>query len=316
MSPPPDEPAAPFRAGFCAIVGRPNVGKSTLLNQVLGEKLAVVTPKPQTTRDRILGVHNVPGGQIVYVDTPGVHVGKSALNKYMVDQAVQAASEADVVLVIVEAPQLPAAKIEQLGWDLGDGVRRVFDAVKAVNKPRVLAVNKVDRLTEKEALLPFLAKIAEALTFDAVVPISARTGNGVAALEAEVLARLPEGPALYPEDVLTDRAERFLVAELVREQVFLQLKEELPYSIAVEIEAWEERPAKGDVMIHAAIHVERDGQKGIVVGHGGAQLKEIGTRARHEISKLLGRKAHLKLFVKVDPQWTEKAAALRRLGYA
>jgi GTPase len=306
---------APHRSGFCAIVGRPNVGKSTLLNRVLGQKLAVVTPKPQTTRNRILAVKNRPGAQMVFIDTPGIHKAKSELNRYMVEQALGAASECDVVLVIVEAPQVEAATLASRAFDPGETVSLILDKVREIRKPRILAINKVDLLVQKQALLPLIDGYAKLLPWDEIVPISAQLGDGVEHLEEAVASRLPEGPPLYPEEMLTDRAERFLAAELVREQTFLLLAEELPYSIAVTVENFSERADKKDVVIDAVIHVERDSQKRIVVGEGGKMIKEIGMRARKEISNLLGCPVHLKLFVKVDPEWTRTQSSLRRLGY-
>jgi GTP-binding protein Era len=304
----------PFRAGFCAIVGRPNVGKSTLMNRLLGQKLAAVTPKPQTTRNRLLGVKNRPGAQVVYIDTPGIHKAKSSLNKYMVEQALAAVADCDVVLVLVEAPRLGAAAVEH-GFDPGPGNRAILERVAAVARPRVLAVNKIDLLEEKAALLPLIATYAGLGTWDEIVPISAESGDGVEALEDAVARRLPVGQPLFPDDILTDRAERFLAAELIREQTFLLLADELPYSVAVTVERWTERAETKDVVIEATLHVERESQKRIVIGEGGRMIKNIGTRARAEIAKLVGLPAHLKLFVKVDPEWTRTQAALRRLGY-
>jgi GTP-binding protein Era len=306
--------AGGFRAGFCAIVGRPNVGKSTLMNRLLGQKLAVVTPKPQTTRNRILGVKNRPDAQVVYLDTPGIHKARSSLNKYMVEQALGAAAECDVVLLLVEAPRLGAEAL-QAGFDPGEGNRAIVERLAEIRRPRVLAVNKVDLVAEKQALLPLIEVYSRLATWDEIVPISARDGDGVEALEAAVVARLPVGPALYPEEMITDRAERFLAAELVREQAYLLLAEELPYSVAVTIDKFDERADKKDVVIDAVIHVERDSQKRIVVGEGGRMVKEIGTRARGEIAKLLGVPTHLKLFVRVDANWTQTQKTLRRLGY-
>jgi GTPase len=303
----------PFRAGFCAIVGRPNVGKSTLMNRLLGQKLAVVTPKPQTTRNRIIGVKNRPGAQVVYVDTPGIHKAKSSLNRYMVDQALAASSEGDVILLLVEAPRLAAADLA--GFDPGEGTRAIISRLAEIKRPRLLGINKIDLLVEKAALLPLIDIYRGLLSWDEIVPISAQKGDGVEALEAAVVSRLPEGPALYPEEMLTDRAERFLAAELIREQAYHLLSEELPYSVAVTIEKFEERAEKKDVVIDAVIHVERDSQKRIVIGEGGRMVKEIGTRARAEIGQLLGCPTHLKLFVRVDPEWTRTQTSLRRLGY-
>lgn len=304
-----------FRAGFCAIVGRPNVGKSTLLNRILGEKLAVVTPKPQTTRNRILGVKNRPGAQIVFVDTPGIHRGRSELNRYMVEQALAAAAQCDVVLYMVEAPRVPPEKLVGPGFDPGEGNRFILSKLAEIERPRILAINKIDQLEDKTTLLPLIEGYTRLLSFDDVVPISATLGDGVDRLEEVVASYLPEGPPLYPEEMLTDRAERFLAAELIREQVFLLLEDELPYSTAVTIDSFQERPEKKDVVIDAVIHVERLSQKKIVIGEGGRMIKEIGTRARAEIARLLGCPVHLRLFVKVDPDWTQKQRKLRELGY-
>jgi GTP-binding protein Era len=304
-----------MRAGFCAIVGRPNVGKSTLLNRVLGQKLAAVTPKPQTTRNRIIGVKNVPEAQIVFVDTPGIHRAKGELNRYMVEEALGALGECDVALVLVEAPQVDPHKLRP-GFDPGEGVRMILEKVNELKQPKILAINKVDALPTKETLLPVITRYGELGKWDEIVPISATKGDNCDRLVELVAARLPEGPALFPDELLTDRAERFLAAELVREQAFHLLGEELPYSIGVTVEQWTERPEKKDVVIDATIHVERESQKKIVVGQGGAMVKDIGTRARAEIANLIGCPVHLKLFVKVDPDWTHTQAGLRRLGYA
>jgi GTP-binding protein Era len=304
-----------FRAGFCAIIGRPNVGKSTLLNRLLGEKLAVVTPKPQTTRNRLLGVKNREGAQLVLVDTPGVHRGKSSLNKYMVEQALGAAGECDVVLYIVEAPRVAAERLAEHAFEPGEGNRLILGKLAEVKKPVVLAVNKIDLLEEKRALLPLLDHYSKLFAFKEIVPISAQTGENVEALEEAVCRHLPEGEPLFPEEMLTDKAERFLAAELVREQLFLLLGQEVPYSTAVMVERWQERKERGDVVIEATIFVERESQKKIVVGRGGAMIKDIGVKAREEISRLLGLPVHLKLHVKIDPDWTDQITGLRRMGY-
>jgi len=308
---------AVFRSGFCAIIGRPNVGKSTLLNQLLGEKLAVVTPKPQTTRNRILGVKNRPDAQLVLVDTPGVHRGKSNLNKYMVEQALSAAGECDVVLYMVEAPRVAAATLADKSFDPGEGNQLILDKLAQLKCPVVLGINKVDLLTDKAALLPLIdhyTRLGQG-KFREIVPIAAKNSDGLDRLENAIVACLPEGPALFPEEMLTDRAERFLAAELVREQLFLLLGQEVPYSTAVTVESWKERADKKDVVIDALIHVERESQRKIVIGQNGSMVKEIGSKARVEISRLLGLPVHLKLLVKIDPDWTSKPGALRRLGY-
>lgn len=303
------------RAGFCAIIGRPNVGKSTLLNQILGQKLAVVTPKPQTTRNRILGIKNRPDAQIVFVDTPGVHRARSRLNRYMVEEALRAADECDVVLFMVDAPRAPAENLVA-GFDPGPGNRLILEHLAASKPRRLLAINKIDLLAEKTALLPLIDGYRKILGFEEIVPCSAKSGDGVGELEDACASLLPEGEPLFPEEMLTDRAERFLAAELIREQAFLLCRDEVPYATAVTVESWEERPQKGDLVVEAVMHVERDSQKRIIVGEGGRMIREIGTRARAEIGRLLGCPVHLKLFVKVDPDWTGRDAALRRLGYS
>ena len=309
----------PAVAGTVAILGRPNVGKSTLLNRIVGEKLAIVTPKPQTTRNRIVGVWNGPAGQIVFVDTPGVHGARKQLNRFMVGEAMAAIEDVDAALLVVD------------GTDgrPGDAERTILDGLRAAKKPVVLAINKVDKVKDKAAVLPMLASwdkvggggngggdgSADGGGFAAMVPISATRGTNIDQLVGEICRVLPEGAPLYGPDMLTDRTERFLAAELVREQLFLKLKQELPYATAVVIESWQERPDRGDVIIEARILVERDSQRGIVVGKGGAMIRDVGSRARVEITTLLGRPAHLKLEVKVAPDWTTSPEALARLGY-
>jgi len=297
-------------AGTVAILGRPNVGKSTLLNRVVGEKLAIVSPKPQTTRDRILGVWNGPEGQVVFVDTPGVHAAKGGLNRYMVQQALGVLEGVDAVLLVIEAPGEGDRSTEPAAAE-----RRILDAVSQTRLPLVLAINKVDTTPDKSLLFPMLSAWQALAPFKALVPISAKQGKGLDGVLRELLQVLPEGPPLYGPDVLTDRTERFLAAELIREQLFLKLRQELPYATAVVVENWEDRDDRGDVVIDASIIVEREGQKPIVVGKGGAMIKDIGTRARAEVTTLLGRPAHVRLQVKVAEEWTSSPAALARFGY-
>lgn len=296
------------RAGVVALVGRPNVGKSTLLNALIGESLSIVTAKPETTRDRVLAVVTRPGGsdaQLVVVDTPGLHQPHRRLGEYMNDEARNAAEDADVVVLVADATDLAAGP----GRDA-----RVLEALAGVSRPVVLALNKIDRVRPKEALLPALVAYEAARPFAAIVPLSAGTGDGVDRLVSELVARMPEGPALYPDDTLTDRPERFFVAERIREAIIEETGEEIPYVTAVEIERFEERAAVPH--ISAAIHVERPGQKKIVVGAGGERVRAVGTRARAAVEKLLGRKVFLELWVKVTPDWTRSSDALARLGYA
>jgi GTPase len=285
------------------------VGKSTLLNRIVGEKLAIVSPKPQTTRNRILGVWNGAAGQIVFVDTPGVHGGRGELGRFMIDEALGVIEGAEAALLLVEPPASAAAvKVDS-------AERRILDLLAESRTPTVLAINKVDKIKYKPSLLPALKAWEEIGHFAALVPVSAQKGTGVPALLDELVKLLPSGPPLYGPDMLTDRTERFLAAELIREQVFLALRQEIPYATAVVIEAWHERPDKGDVVIEAAIVVERDSQKSIMVGRGGTMIRDIGSRARPELSQLLGRPAHLKLFVKVESDWSSSPQQLAELGY-
>jgi len=313
-------------AGTVAIIGRPNVGKSTLLNHIVGQKLAIVSARPQTTRNRIVGVWTGTGkalgghperrGQIVFVDTPGFHQARTALNRFMVDEALAALESVEAVLLVVSLENE-----EGEGGNLPSGARkthpleaRLWELCQAAGRPVILALNKVDRLKDKQVLLPLLQANADKTSLAAQVPVSATRGTGIDALIAEILAVLPAGLPLYDPEMLTDRTERFLAGELVREQLFARLRQELPYATAVVVDNWEERP-RGDVVIDATIVVEREAQKAIVVGHHGAMIGEIGQAARLEIAELLGRPAHLRLHVKVAPKWTESEAALSRYGY-
>jgi GTP-binding protein Era len=290
-------------AGRVAILGRPNVGKSTLLNQIIGEKLAIVTPKPQTTRNRIVGVYNGARGQIVFVDTPGVHGAKKELNRFMVSEALGIIPDIDAALLIVDA-----------GTDRpGDAEEQILRGLAEAGRPVVLGINKVDTLKDKGALLPRLERWNQQPGLRALVPISARRGTNVERLVGELWALLPEGPPLFEADQLTDRTERFLAAELVREQLFVSLKQEVPYAVAVVIDEWNERAS--DVVISASIVVERESQRAIVLGKGGSMIRDVGTRARLGISELLQRPAHLKLLVKVQPDWTSSPEAMAALGY-
>ncbi|HJL40794.1 MAG TPA: GTPase Era [Myxococcales bacterium LLY-WYZ-16_1] len=294
-----------FHAGFVALVGRPNVGKSTILNRLLGRKLAPTTHKPQTTRLNVLGVLNPPGAQICLLDTPGHHEAKGPLNRFMVQQAEQAFADADVVAYVVEAR--PHGRISP-------GNQRIVRLLQRLDKPIVVAVNKVDRLEDKTALLVQLESYAEALNPAAVVPVSAKRNSGLERLVRELGMALPEGEPLYDSETLTDRPERFIVAELIREKVILETEQELPYAAAVTVESFEdERPRL--VRIEATIHVERQNQKGIVIGKGGERLRSIGIRARRELEAFLGAKVHLEQRVKVSRDWSSNPARLANLGY-
>lgn len=301
----PSGPAGPV-AGFVALLGMPNVGKSTLLNQLMGSKLAIVTPKPQTTRDRIVGVLTGERGQIVLLDTPGVHQPDRSLNTYMVRQALATLADADVAVLVVDA----VAAIKRRGHHEVDRdlARRAQD--KGVDL--IVCLNKVDAVADKGKLLPLMERWSTART---VVPTSALHGDGVSELLEEIWPCLPEGPAYFDGEDLTDRSLRWLAAETIREQVFLQTRQEVPYSAAVRVERYLEREDKGDVVIEALIYVERDSQKGIVVGRGGGRIKEIGVAAREALSAFLERPVHVKLRVVVMPNWSHSAAGMRRVGY-
>ena len=303
----------PFRTGTVAIIGRPNVGKSTLLNRIVGEKLAIVTPKPQTTRNRITGVYNGDRGQIVFVDTPGVHGAKKGLNRFMVGEAMGMIQEIDAALVVIDvdvAMQVGGGK-----GGVGDPEGTILRQLGEAGRPIALAVNKVDTLKAKTLLLPVLERLGQNELLRAIVPVSATKGTNVDSLIGELWALLPAGPPLYGPEMLTDRSERFLASELIREQLFLSLRQEIPYAVAVVIDEWQEREGKGDVVISASIVVEREGQRAVILGHKGAMIRELGTRARLAISDLLQRPAHLKLHITVDPDWTTSPAALERYGY-
>jgi GTP-binding protein Era len=297
------------RAGFAAIVGRPNVGKSTLLNKLVQQKLAIVSPKPQTTRSRILGVVTQPGAQIAFVDTPGLHEARSGLNARMVDRALRTVADADVVLFLIEAgpPRIHPK------------VKDALERVKQAKKPTVLVINKIDLLSRDE-LLPLIDRFSKEHDFADIYPLSALTGENLEGLLDVLVPLLPEGDPLFPADVWTDVAERDLCAELVREQILRQTEQEVPYSAAVVVEEFDESERqvgpRGLVRLLATILVERDSQKGILIGKGGARLKEIGARSRAQMEKLLGCKVFLQLHVRVEKDWTQTEKGLRRAGYS
>jgi len=292
-----------FRSGFVAIIGRPNVGKSTLLNAILGEKLVITSDKPQTTRNRIQGIHNVEGGQIVFIDTPGIHKGRSRLNRYMVDEAGAALEGVDVVLFLVDATAKPAQQFELLQERLG-----------RIDAPVILIVNKID-LVSREQLIIKLGEYSRLHDFRDIVPISAAKGDGVERLDKLIMPLLPNGPAYFPDDILTDAPERFVVAEIIREKVFRHTGDEIPYAVAVNVEEFDEGEDGGLIRISAVISVERETQKGIVIGKHGAMLKKIGTLARKEIEQLLGARVFLELFVRVRKDWTGNKNMMKELGY-
>jgi GTP-binding protein Era len=295
------ETPAPQRCGFVAIVGRPNVGKSTLLNRLVGQKVSVTAPKPQTTRYRILGVKTTGATQAVYVDTPGLHrrAGR-AINRLMNRVAESALADVDVVLFVVEA----------LRWESDDDL--VLERVGGLEAPVILVLNKVDLAKDKAALLPYIAGVATRMGFAEVVPISARGGAGLTVLEGEVERRLPAAPWLFPADQVTDRPMRFLAAEIVREKLMRRLGEEVPYRLSVEVEEFSE--AGPTVRIRTTVWVEKPGQKAIVIGEGGRTLKAIGSLARRELERMLGRPVYLGVWVKVKAGWSDDERLLRRMG--
>lgn len=291
-----------YRSGFVAIVGRPNVGKSTLMNHILRQKISITSSKPQTTRHRILGIKTDETCQTVYVDTPGLHLNaQKAMNRYMNRAATTSLEAVELVLFVVDANR----------WTEED--ENVLQRVKGLDTPVVLVVNKVDQITDKETLLPLLQSLSEKMDFLAVIPLSALKGKNVADLEKVVHDALPEGDPIFPEEYVTDRSERFLAAELVREKLMRSLGKELPYATTVEIEQFKED--QGMLRINALIWVERQSQKRIVIGKGGAQLKEIGRQARIDMERLFGEKVFLQLWVKVKEGWSDNERILSSLGY-
>lgn len=294
---------SPSRSGFIAIIGAPNVGKSTLLNQLLGQKIAITSEKPQTTRHRILGVVHQPEAQLIFLDTPGIHRARGTLNVRMVEVAMKVMGDVDLVVFLTDAtyPDNPS-----------DGI--ILKYLRKRDLPVILTINKVD-LMEKGRLLPQIEQWQNAYPFRAIVPISALERIQLDELVAEMVAVLPEGPRYYPEETVTDQTERFIAAEIIREKVFRLTGEEIPYAVAVTVESFKKRPDKNIVDIHAAIHVERNSQKGIIIGKAGRMLKRIGEQAREDIERMVGRKVFLKLWVRVQKNWTRDERAIRRFGY-
>lgn len=304
--------AAPHRFGFVAVCGRPNVGKSTLVNALVGEPVAIATDHPQTTRERMLGIWSGPTFQAVMVDTPGLHRPKSALNRYMVAEALAGCRDVDLVLLLAECPSLGLDDLA--AWQPGAVAREGLDQVAALGKPVVLVLTKRDRLRHPDALLPVTAAWSKLHAFAAVVPVAALRGEGIDALGEEIIARLPEGPAHYPDDQLTDRPLRWHASEFVRAELFAHLGQELPYSCAVVIERFDSREDRDYVT--ATIYVERESQKPMVIGRGAKVVKAISMAARARIERLTGRSADLRLRVDVAPDWTRDPKRLAQLGYA
>ena len=298
-----NQPYSGFKSGYVTIAGTPNAGKSTLLNRMLGEKISITSKKPQTTRNRILGVLHRPDAQMVFFDTPGVFHAKDKLNTRIVDAAFSAVADADLILVVIDVAQ-PDVNAERFL------VKRLEDE----KKPVLLALNKID-LVEKSSLLVSIDKWTAMYQFHDVVPISAKNGIQINELILAMISVLPLGPPYFPKDTLTDVSERFLAAEMIREQVFRLTGEEIPYATAVTVDVFKEKNKGNLVKIEATIHLERDSQKGIIIGKSGSKLKQIGVRSREQIERMLGTKIYLKLFVRVQKNWRKDTKAIRRFGY-
>lgn len=298
-APPPEG----YRSGYITLLGPPNAGKSTLLNALLGEKISITSKKPQTTRNRILGVLHRPTAQMVFLDTPGVHASVKTMNRRIVSAAIATLSEADLVVFMVD---LAARDPESEAL--------LLDHLPSARRPVLLALNKTDRVP-KETTLAAIAEWSPRYAFCDIMPISALKGSQVEDLVAAMERQLPPGPPFFPEDSITDQPMRFIAAEMIREKAFRLTGEEIPYAVAVTVDDFTEEPERRRVTIHATIHVERESQKGIVIGRGGAKLKEIGTAARGDIERMMGAKVFLKLFVRVQKNWTRDTKALRRFGY-
>ena len=292
-----------FKSGFIAIVGRPNVGKSTLLNAIVGEKLAITSSKPQTTRNRVTGIRNTEDGQFIFLDTPGIHRAKTPLNRFMVKAATSAFGEVDLILLLVEADR---------GFDPDDGL--IIDTLGTAGVPVFLVVNKID-LVAKPTLLPLIDRFRGLYDFREIVPLSAATGDGVGRLLDLIRDAMPEGPKLFPDEMFTDNSERFIAAEIVREKILELTHREIPYAAAVTVDSFKEDEEKNRIRIAATITVEKDSQKGILIGKGGRMLKEIGTQSRLEMEKFFAAKIFLELFVRVRKDWTKDARWLKEFGY-
>ena len=300
-SAPGTESPGDFRSGFAALVGRPNVGKSTLLNALVGQKLSIVTPRPQTTRHRIVGISHLPNAQIAFVDTPGLHQhGSRALNRAMNRTASTSLNDADLVVLVVDATK----------WTAEDDL--ALERVVASGLPAIAAVNKIDQLRPRDRLLPFIAQLSKRHEFAAIVPVSALKGESVDVLRKTIAEHLPVAPAMYADGELTDRSLEFRIAEMIREKLTLELNQEVPYGVAVEVEQMAE--ADGQLTVDASIWVDREGQKPIVIGAKGERLKRVGRSARIALNDLLGRRLHLNLWVKVRENWADNARALKQLG--
>ena len=295
-----------FKSGFISIIGRPNVGKSTLLNRIVGERIAITTHKPQTTRNKIMGIRNLSGnqqGQLIFLDTPGIHRATTPLNRAMVDAATGTFGNVDLLMLIAEAGAAPHPED-----------RFILEALRETPLPVFLVINKID-LVDKQMLLPLIDSFLSLYPFREILPLSAMKGDGVDHLIGEIWKVLPEGPQYFPAEMMTDRSERFIAAEIIREKITLRIHQEVPYATAVVVDAFKEDEARNMIRIAATIHVAKDSQKGIIIGKKGAMLKEIGTKARLEMEKFFAAKVFLELFVRVAKDWTNDPRMIREFGY-
>lgn len=291
-----------FTSGFIGIIGRPNAGKSTLFNAIIGDKISIITDKPQTTRNKITGIRNFPNAQLIFLDTPGMHKPKTAMNRAMVQTTRETISSVDVLLMLIEA-----------NTDVHPHDLFLIESLAQVKTPVFLVINKID-LIEKKFLLPLIDKFRNLYNYREIFPISALKGEGIDDLLNAIIATLPEGPKYYPDDIITDATERFIAAEFIREKITLFTKQEVPYSTAVEVDLFKEDDEKNLILINATINVEKDSQKAIMIGKKGTMLKKIGTQARLEMEKLFGAKVYLELFVKVRKEWTSSDKMLEEFG--
>lgn len=292
-----------FLSGYIGIIGPPNVGKSTLLNQILGRKVAIVSPKPQTTRNRITGIYNEEGVQMVFIDTPGIHMTRTPLHKSMVASAVAAFQEVDILLVMVQIGERDDASFSP-----------ILKNLKGIKKPCLLLINKIDK-GSRQKLLPLMADYGKRHPFDAIIPISALTGDGVKLLMSELRSRLRPGPRFFPEEMETDQSENFLISEVIREKIYLHMRQEVPYACAVTVEKIDDMPHRDLLVISARIHMETESQKGMLIGRRGKMIQTIGRSARLELEKIFGVRVYVELTVRVEKNWTHDTRALRRLGY-
>jgi GTP-binding protein Era len=292
-----------FKSGFIGIIGRPNVGKSTLLNAIIGEKIAITTYKPQTTRNRIMGIKNIENGQMIFLDTPGIHRATTPLNQLMVAAAMDTFRSSDILLMMVEASE--SAHRDDL---------MIIDSLRNIRLPVILLINKID-LVRKHTILPLIDRFQHLFTFVEIIPVSALTGDGVSLLIERIWEILPEGPKYFPDEMMTDKTERFIAAEIIREKIILLVHQEIPYTTAVVVDSFREDEKKNLIRIQATIHVAKNSQKGIIIGKKGSMLKEIGTRARLDMEKFFATRIYLELFVRVKKDWTHDPRMLSEFGY-